>query len=93
MDPIEIYGGVQVNMTAARTFLLAFSKGCFWSQQNAHLQFHSRLNSACKLRRTNDLVIISSHHFIIAPLNKVDSDAISTMGLDNMMKILGGGGS
>ena len=41
----------------------------------------------------NDLAIISSYHFIIAPLNKVDSDAISTMGLDNMMKILGGGGS
>jgi hypothetical protein len=93
MDPTKICGGVQVNMTATRTFLLAFSKRCFWSQQNAHLEFHSTLNSACELRRTNDLAIISSYHFIIAPLDKINANAIFAMGLDNMVKILEGGDS
>jgi len=32
LDPTEIYGGVQVNMMAARTSLLAVLKGYFWSQ-------------------------------------------------------------
>jgi hypothetical protein len=91
MDPTEIYGGVQINIMAARTFLPGVPKICFWSQQNAHLKFHFRLHSACELRWTNYLAIIRAHHFIIASLNKVEPEAISAMCLDNIVKILGGG--
>jgi hypothetical protein len=90
MDPTEIHGGVQVNMMTARAFLLAVPKGCFWTQQNTHLEFDSRLHSTSEVRRLNDLAIISAYDFVVTPLNKVDSDAISAMGPDNIVKILGG---
>ena len=89
LNPSLIYGGVHVNMVAARTFLLGVLKSRSLPQHNADLEFHSWLHVARKLRWPNGLAIFSSYDFIVTPLDIVNSNAILAINLNNIVKILG----
>jgi hypothetical protein len=80
-----IYNCIYIVVVAAWT---CFLKGCSLPNDNAHLEFHSRLHRLCKLRRIYHLVIFSAYDFVVTLFDDVTSQAIPAMTLDNVVEIL-----
>jgi hypothetical protein len=72
-------------MTASRAFVLF---GRCLPYHNTDFENLSQLCRACEFRRTNNLIIFSTYHFIFTTLDKTIAEAILAMPVDDMMKVL-----
>lgn len=82
---------VQVQVITSGTFLPTVLKCCTPLQDNTHLKNHAGLHSASKIQRVDDSTIFSMYHLVVTPFHVAMSDAVFTVAVDEVVKILLGG--